>query len=89
MYLFNYSKVMMINKIWNGFITRLLIKVKQEVYKIILIWMIFCLGCASPQLASNVNGPDKSVEVAMISLGSYLIADRLKATSQDYRVPPY
>lgn len=69
-------------------ITRLLIRVRQEIYRIILIWMIFCLGCASPQLASNVNIQDKSLEVAMISLGSYLIANRLKATSQDYRVPP-
>ena len=66
-------------------ITRLLIKIIQGTPWIILIFWFFCLGCASLQLDDNMNDPDKSLEVAMVTVSSYIIADRLKASSQDYR----
>jgi hypothetical protein len=57
-------------------------------FGITLLLTIPCLSCASPQLAGNVDDRDMSVEVAMITLGSYRIADQLKAASSDYRLPP-
>jgi hypothetical protein len=54
---------------------------------IILILFLLQLGCSSLQLAGDINNPDESLEVATITLGSYLIADRLKGTSMDYPAP--
>ena len=54
---------------------------------IISILLILPLGCSSLQHTGNVNNVDESVEVAAITMGSYLIAHRLMATSMDYPAP--
>ena len=54
---------------------------------IISILLILSLGCSSLQLAGNATNQDESVEVAVITLGSYLIATRLMAASMDYPAP--
>jgi len=80
---------MFIDNPLHNMINSLPIKIKLGLQAIILILLIFCLGCASPKLASNMNDSDQSVQVAIVTLGAYLTADRLKAGQREYPVVPH
>jgi hypothetical protein len=60
---------------------------KKFIAVIVVMLLIFSLGCSSLQRAGNATNQEESVEVAVVTLGSYLIANRLMAASMGHPAP--
>jgi len=83
--------VMLTDKPGPNLRTRLLEKGKRWTSHTCLLLLIFCLGCSAWQLADHggdLHDPEPDMDVAIVTLGSYLIANQLLAIPRDNLITP-